>query len=107
MLPKSRRLTSADVTAVLSSGKAVSHGVVRIKYRPRQERAVFSRFSAIVSKKVAKAATARNRLRRRAYAALSQIPAPRKPIDSAVFILSEAPQATLLSDLKGALSKVL
>jgi ribonuclease P protein component len=68
MLPKSRRLTSSEVTEVLKRGRSRRGEYLSLKLLilPSPLRA-----SAVVSKSVAKKAVERNRLRRAVYRALS------------------------------------
>ena len=70
MLPKARRLTSAEVREVLKSGRSKRAEYLSMKYiaQPTALRA-----SVVVSKAVAKGAVERNRLRRALYHALSPI----------------------------------
>lgn len=70
MLPKAKRLTSAEVRAVLKEGKPVRVGAVSARYTT----ATASKAAVVVSTKVAKKATDRNRLRRLGYQALTKLP---------------------------------
>ena len=100
MLPKSRRLTSTGVVRVLKAGKGASSGPIRIKYVPRKGGAVTSRFSVIVSKKIKKLATDRNRLRRQVFAILHDTE-PSFPIEAAVFVsMGDVPQKQIKASLE-------
>lgn len=70
MLPKSRRLTSVEVAAVLSRGRSLRAGTVSAKYLP----APAGKAAVVVSKKTARLATTRNKLRRAGYRALTTLP---------------------------------
>jgi len=85
MLPKNRRLTSAEVTLVLKSGKSVSAGPLRLKYTKRTEKTLLSRFAIVISKKVLKSAVDRSHLRRQAFSLLRDTKPP-FPINGAIFI---------------------
>lgn len=73
MLPKRGRLSAAEVREILKSGRSARGGGVSAKYI----RAQGSKAAVVVSKKVAKTAVLRNRLRRAVYAALAALPADR------------------------------
>ena len=73
MLPKSRRLSAAEVREVLAKGKTFRVGQYVGKFlagRPVLGVAV------VVSKKVARKATSRNTLRRKAYLELESLTLP-------------------------------
>ena len=70
MLPKRRRLNASDVRRVLSVGRSLRSGVLAAKFASGPEAL---RVAAVVSKKVARSAVARNRLRRALYQALSPL----------------------------------
>ncbi len=73
MLPKERRLRAAEVREVLAKGKNFRVGPYTGKFlagRPSLGVAV------IVTKKVARLATARNALRRKAYLELEELELP-------------------------------
>jgi ribonuclease P protein component len=67
MLPKSRRLTAEEVKIVLKKGRVVRSPSILARYTE----AAAAKAAVVVSTKVAKRATERNRLRRKGYAALS------------------------------------
>lgn len=71
MLPKGRRLTALEVRTVLKLGRSARAGGVSARYTT----ATVAKAAVVVSTKVAKAATERNRLRRKGYAALTPLPA--------------------------------
>jgi ribonuclease P protein component len=69
MLPKKERLTTRDI-ALLEKGRSVFGTALSIRYIPTAAESSVKKFSVSVSKKVAKLAVSRNRIRRRVYAAL-------------------------------------
>lgn len=71
MLPKGRRLRAAEVTAILREGKSLRATSVSAKYRSYTGP---GRAAIVVSKKVARLATTRNKLRRTGYQALPPLP---------------------------------
>lgn len=73
MLPKRSRLRAQEVRAVLARGSFLRVGPYTGKYLPGR---VPTGVAVIVSKKEAKTAVARNRLRRAAYQALESLPLP-------------------------------
>lgn len=68
MLPARKRLAAAEVREILKSGKAVRSGHLLLKYCPARSGAA----AVVVSKKVAKSAVARNRIRRSIYRELAR-----------------------------------
>jgi len=74
MLPKNRRIPKQEFPYILSSGKRVSspHLLLYISPIP-QKKAQLSRFTFSVSKKIAKKAVERNKLRRWGYASIRNI----------------------------------
>ncbi|HVY73089.1 MAG TPA: ribonuclease P protein component [Candidatus Paceibacterota bacterium] len=70
MLPKNRRLNAREVAEVLAKGRSARATYLSAKQLPGT---VPFRASAVVSKKVAKRAVERNRLRRALYRALQDI----------------------------------
>ena len=62
MLAKKYRLRGNQVQQLIRKGKAQKYGLLGIKVLPN--RLAYSRFACIISKKVAKKAVQRNRLRR-------------------------------------------
>ncbi len=67
MLPKKSRLTAREVRATLKEGKSVRKSSVSARFVPT---AKAGKAAIVVSTKVARQATERNRLRRLGYAAL-------------------------------------
>jgi ribonuclease P protein component len=67
MIPRSRRIPKSSFR-YLSAGRSFSHGALSIRCVPLSTSEP-SRIAVIVSKKVAKSAVARNKLRRRVYSA--------------------------------------
>lgn len=73
MLPKRLRLSAAEVKEVLARGKSMRVGAYTAKYLAgRSPLGV----AVIVSKKVARKATTRNSLRRKAYRDLASVALP-------------------------------
>ena len=74
MLPKSQRLTTEQVSAVIKDGKSFQSPffTVRVLKSPNRadSKSDFAAFAVIVSKKIAKTAVARNLARRRVYEAI-------------------------------------
>lgn len=69
MLPKKNRLTKRkDFDLILKKGKAIKEGFLFFKFLPKKNGD--SRFGIIVSKKISKKATVRNKLKRRIRALL-------------------------------------
>jgi ribonuclease P protein component len=73
MLPRSKRLSVPLFANVLAKGSIVHSPLFTARIVKTAGQHSDSRFSAVVSKKVAKTAVERNKLRRRTYAALSKI----------------------------------
>ncbi len=72
MIPKNNRLTTNLFKEVFLKGKSVFGPEISLVYI-KNSSGVHSRFSFSVSKKVAKTAVLRNRIRRRSYVALSPL----------------------------------
>ncbi len=68
MLPKRRRLSAREVKDVMAKGRSLRASLLSAKYISGGS---LLRASAVVSKKVAKKAVERNRLRRALYRALA------------------------------------
>ena len=81
MLPQARRLSRRDVERLMKEGRPLTAGALRMRYVASTLSS--SRFAFVVSKKVARDAVGRNRLRRWAAAAALELPA-HPPIDAAV-----------------------
>lgn len=73
MLAKRSRLTSAEVRAILGSGRSARAEGLSCKYIPAAD----ARAAVVVSKKIAKTAVMRNRLRRAVYRTLQKTRLPR------------------------------
>ncbi len=72
MIPKHKRLTTSLFKEVFLGGKSVFGPQISLVYIKQNENQ-HSRFSFSVSKKVAKTAVLRNRIRRRGYVALAPL----------------------------------
>ena len=68
MLPARKRLAAAEVREILKSGKTLRVGYLLLKYCPARAGAA----AVVVSKKVAKSAVTRNRIRRSIYRELAR-----------------------------------
>jgi ribonuclease P protein component len=71
MLKKQARLTAREVREVIANGRSTRASVLSAKYMPAKQ----LRASVVVSKKVAKRAVDRNRVRRAVYRALGKVKA--------------------------------
>ncbi|MCX6819915.1 MAG: ribonuclease P protein component [Candidatus Adlerbacteria bacterium] len=67
MLPKRRRLSAAEVRNIITAGRSGRAGFLSVKHIPSTQQL---RAAVVVSKKVARGAVERNRLRRAVYRAL-------------------------------------
>lgn len=109
MLPKKRRLSSAEVREVLARGKSIRGSVLSAKYV--ENKGPF-RASAVASKAVAKRAVDRNRLRRALYQALATLPpglAGALSNTKIVFFIRSVPDPltpALREDIKGIIGKI-
>lgn len=99
MLSKRKRLGSAGVQKVLAGGKGRSSGVLSVKMLAGKEPL---RIAVVVSKKVAKMAVVRNKVRRAAYRALASAELP--PTGDAILFVQSIPSGNLsaafLPDIK-------
>lgn len=68
MLPKSKRIGAAEVREILKNGRALRAQSVFVRFLPHQKGAA----AVVVSKKVAKTAVARNKIRRAIYQSLEK-----------------------------------
>jgi ribonuclease P protein component len=109
MLPKKRRLSSAEVREVLARGKSVRGSVISLKYVVNK--GIF-RAGVVAPKSVAKRAVDRNRLRRALYQALATLPTAKTQQLShimAIFFIRSIPSPltpALRDDISGILSKI-
>lgn len=71
MLPKSKKLTSGEVEAVMSNGQAVFGDFFLVKYIKSGK--IETKISAIAPKKTFSTAVLRNKARRRIYSALTPL----------------------------------
>jgi ribonuclease P protein component len=109
MLPKKRRLSSAEVRDVIARGKSVRGTVLSLKYVVNKG---FFRAAVVVPKSVAKRAVDRNRVRRALYRTLANLPPPTTHILShtmAVFFVRSVPSPltpALRDDISAILNKI-
>lgn len=104
MLPKAFRLSRKEAEA-LKNGRSVFTTLLSLRTAPSPR----SQFSVSVSKKVAKLAVDRNRIRRRCYSAITDI-LPTMPKPNMVMVFPKAAARTvsyekLVSDLRTAFKK--
>ncbi len=105
MLPSSRRLRASEVRVIIATGRSIRGEYLSAKYRLASGP---FRSAIVVSKKLAKTAVMRNRLRRWTYNALTQQPFP-KGIEVVIFIQKKptiAPVSALVRDLTHLCSKL-
>jgi RNase P protein component len=109
MLPKKRRLTSAEVALVIAMGKSQRSGVLSLKYVANKG---FFKAAVVAPKSVAKRAVDRNRLRRALYRAISDLSPQEMAVLStsmAVFFIRSVPTPllpTLREDIRSILTKI-
>jgi ribonuclease P protein component len=99
MLPKTKRLRAEEVQDILAHGTSRRAGVLSLK---KIENKGDFRCAVVVSKKLARTAVMRNRLRRAVYKALSETSLPRH-MHAILFVQSIPPRdlvATFSLELK-------
>lgn len=87
MLPSSKRLTTPLFKEVMDKGKLVHSSFFSLKIMKATGE---SRFSVAVSKKIAKSAVERNKIRRRSYSAIRMV-LPRLPEGIHGVFMAKAP----------------
>lgn len=102
MLPKSARLSRSEIAQVRSSGRR-SHSAHLLAHRLGAQQ---SKYAITVSKKVAKNAVARNRLRRRLSALVHEV-APRLPNEHVVLVAKVGAEALSPEEMRHELLQVL
>lgn len=113
MLPRSHTLRSGEFSQILKEGKTIRSPlfVLRIKKATVKSAKTekTSRFSVVVSKKIAKTAVERNFTRRKVYSALEtfikDIPAGYEGVISVAIPLANTPYATVLGGLRNIFSQ--
>lgn len=94
MLPKKNRIPREIFDPLWKSGKRLASPLFSFQYVPSPN--ADSRFSAVVSKKVAKTAVQRNSIRRKVYNSLKNIiPLIKKPIHATFHVKTAILQASL------------
>lgn len=90
MLPKKQKLNRANFNKVLEKSKKIEEEnfSLRVRFVEKSEK---SRYSVVVSAKVAKKATARNLLKRRVYEALAKN-APKTGIFGVIYAKKDSPK---------------
>lgn len=96
MLPKSRRIClKRDFERVFNSGRSVQGKLFRLKFLKNNLN--FNRFAVVVSSKVSKKAVIRNKIRRRAWATISNLdPILNGSADIVLVALADAGRADFL-----------
>src|SRR4051812_21797720 len=79
MLPRSKRLSVPLFTNVLANGSIVHSPLFTARILKTAQSKVDSRFSAVISKKIAKTAVERNKFRRRIYSGVAAVDKKVKP----------------------------
>ena len=92
MLPSKDRLSFREVETVLKSGRRKPAALFSVSFLSPTER---SAFAVTVSKKIAKNAPDRNKIRRRIYSAIAKI---KKSIPSPVYIVFFPKKEALTTD---------
>lgn len=72
MLSSKQRLRAQEVRAIISTGRSARAQFISLKYLPTSPM-LSLRAAVVISKKIAKDAVLRNRIRRQVYAALKQV----------------------------------
>ena len=104
MLARRNRVSTALVSHIMKEGVSVHTPSMSLRFTLR---AAYPRFSAIVSKKVAKTAVERNRTRRRVYAVLEKLALP--PLHGLIMIkksISTISPRELTEEINNLLAKV-
>lgn len=108
MLSKKNRFHGHDsLRYVFKNGRTARAGIMTVKtvVNPRRRH---SRFAVVVSKKVIKSATGRNRIRRRLYELLRQdMPKIKSPHDTVVIVTSSEVRDMPFPDLQRTLTQLL
>ncbi len=91
MLPRTQRLTRQEFTDFFATGKRLHSPSLTLMYTPHER----FRASAVISKKVAKGAVARNKFRRRVYAVFES--SVREGLKRGVFICIAKEKAPTLT----------
>ncbi|HVZ76022.1 MAG TPA: ribonuclease P protein component [Candidatus Paceibacterota bacterium] len=102
MIPSRRRLRADEVREVLSRGSTRRAGPFSLKYL---ETTTVFRCAVVVSKKVAKTAVMRNRLRRAGYRALGAASLP--PTGHAILFVQSIPPGDLATAFSSNLKTLL
>src|SRR3989344_7041958 len=100
MLAKTRRLSTSGVQEVLTHGRGRRGTLLSVKLLPTT---TAFRCAVVVSKKVAKTAVVRNKVRRAVYRALSSASLP--PTGHAILFVQSVPKADLPSVFSTELKK--
>lgn len=102
MTPKGRRLRADEVREVLARGRSKRGKFCSLKVLPTTTP---FRCAVVISKKVAKTAVLRNRVRRAAYRALARASHP--PTGHAILFVQSVPQADLTAVFQSELTNLL
>ncbi len=102
MLPSSNRLTIPLFAEVMDKGKLVHASFLSAKFIKKTG---ITRFSVVISKKVAKNATDRNKIRRRTYTALRPL-LPYMPETHGVLMMKAGTNKLTIPALTSALKEI-
>jgi ribonuclease P protein component len=100
MLPHSQRLSTAVFDEVFKSGRLVHTGLFTVKVKSTTGT---SRFAVSVSKKIAKNAVDRNKIRRRTYSAIGVVLKGKKSIKKpicGVFVSKKGVEKASMDEIK-------
>ena len=99
MLPKKNRLTTKEFSEVFSDGKTFSSNAFTLRYT-KKKNIKNTKCSFVVSKKIAKKAVERNKLRRAGYFILSEIKDSVSLGSSCIFFLKKEGKNLSPSEIK-------
>ncbi|MES3005021.1 MAG: ribonuclease P protein component [Patescibacteria group bacterium] len=106
MLSKKNRITRAEFESILSKGKRY-HSPIFTLYVVQSKNAVDKKFAFSVSKKVARGAVQRNKLRRQGYATLRTIVNSTQPGFLYLFIYKKTPKTPSYKEIKENITSLL
>ena len=92
MISKNQRISKNQISWLLKKSRKASDDFFSIKFQLNKKD--FSRYSIVISKKVLRLATARNKLRRQCYEIVRQLNQPSKSIDLVIFLRPAATKLT-------------
>ncbi len=86
MISKNQRISKTQISWLLKKSQKINDDFFSIKFNLNKKS--FCRYSIVISKKILKLATDRNRLRRQCYEILRQFNQPNQATDFVIFIKS-------------------